>query len=235
MSTTATVRNSPAAASTAASPHGALQRQLLCAAREEADADLSQLLLGMVRLVDRRTPARLRSDVLAEMLSTVTMLAFRDELTGVLNRRGFLRQGTELLRRAASSGQRATLFYADVNFLKQLNDTVGHAAGDALLVRVGAILGAVFRRGDVVGRLGGDEFAGLALIPNDRSDRWLQQRLAEALRRANAEPGHPQVSLSIGIASCGPSVPLSLQELMGQADRAMYANKQRRRQDRTFI
>lgn len=210
----------------------ALQHELMCAARQEQDADVTQILMAMVRLVDRRTPCHLRSCAVTEVLNTVSALAFRDELTGVLNRRGFMRQGFELLRRAARNGQRATLFYADVNNLKQLNDAVGHRAGDELLARTGEVLRVTFRSVDVVGRLGGDEFAALALSPNRRCDQWIRQRLGRALKNANSKPGYPQVSLSLGIAWGCPEVPLSLDELIGQADRAMYAVKQPRRPQR---
>ncbi len=169
----------------------ALQHELMCAARQEQDADVTQILMAMVRLVDRRTPCRLRSCAVTEVLNTVSALAFRDELTGVLNRRGFMRQGFELLRRAARNGQRATLFYADVNDLKQLNDAAGHRAGDELLARTGAVLRVTFRSVDIVGRLGGDEFAALAISPNRRCDQWIRQRLGRALMDANSKPGYP--------------------------------------------
>jgi len=83
-----------------------------------------------------------------------------------------------------------------------------------------------------VGRLGGDEFAALALSPNRRCDQWIRQRLGRALKNANSKPGYPQVSLSLGIAWGCPEMPLSLDELIGQADRAMYAVKQPRRPQR---
>jgi diguanylate cyclase (GGDEF)-like protein len=210
----------------------ALPHELMCAARQEQDADMTQILMAMVRLVDRRTPCHLRSCAVTEVLNTVSALAFRDELTGVLNRRGFMRQSFELLRRAARTGQRATLFYADVNNLKQLNDAAGHGAGDELLARTGDVLRVTFRSGDVVGRLGGDEFAALALSPNRRCDQRIRQRLGHALKDANSKPAYPPVSLSVGIAWRCPTLPLSLDELIGQADRAMYAIKQLRRPER---
>jgi diguanylate cyclase (GGDEF)-like protein len=210
----------------------ALPRELMSAVRQEQDADMTHILKAMMRLLDRRTPCHLRFGAVTEVLNTVSALAFRDELTGVLNRRGFMRQSFDLLRRAARNGQRATLFYADVNNLKQLNDAAGHRAGDELLARTGAVLRVTFRSADVVGRLGGDEFAALALSPNRRCDQWIRQRLGHALKDANSKPAYPPVSLSVGIAWRCPELPLSLDELIGQADRAMYAIKQLRRPER---
>ena len=83
--------------------------------------------------------------------------ATTDELTGLLNRRGFLRVAEPELRRAQADQRPLTLVYVDVDGLKALNDEAGHEAGDALLVETAALLRAAFRSSDVMARLGGNK------------------------------------------------------------------------------
>ena len=209
-----------------------LQRKLLTAARLETNADIAQLLMSMVRVVDRRTPGPMQAAAVEEVLNNLSSLAFRDELTGLLNRRGFMRQGEELLTRAKRTGQRAVLFFADVNNLKLVNDAAGHERGDELLASIGEILSASFRRGDALGRLGGDEFAAMTLCAPGGCYCSVRQRWEDVVRRANSKPGHPPVSLSVGVAYSSADRPQSLAALIRQADKCMYGIKYARGSDR---
>ena len=97
--------------------------------------------------------ARLKAE-----LEAAQALAERDVLTPVLNRRGFVRELGRAMAFCRRHGTTAVLLYLDLNGFKAINDRLGHAAGDAALVRTAEILTANLRESDAVGRLGGDEF-----------------------------------------------------------------------------
>jgi len=88
--------------------------------------------------------------------------SLEDPLTGLYNRRGFLTIGREYLNLSARNKTRMHLLFLDMDNLKQINDTFGHATGDEAIVRAAEIIKSVFRSSDVKSRLGGDEFAVLS-------------------------------------------------------------------------
>ena len=93
--------------------------------------------------------------------SQVRKLALVDQLTGALNRRGFQSRASAELSRARRHGQEFTLIYLDLDGFKQVNDNLGHAAGDVVLRRAAISMGATLRGEDVLARVGGDEFVAL--------------------------------------------------------------------------
>ncbi|MDQ0812451.1 diguanylate cyclase (GGDEF)-like protein [Streptomyces sp. B3I7] len=145
--------------------------------------------------------------------------ARRDPLTGLWTREGFTRRARRLVR-----DKRAVVVLADVDRFKQVNDTHGHAAGDALLAAVAGRLAHGVGRDGVVGRLGGDEFAAVMV---DR-DHTAPERLA-TLARALARPvdGAPEVhtTVSLGWVRRSDHPGEDLSALLGRADEAMYAAK----------
>lgn len=144
-----------------------------------------------------------------------------DDLTGLLNRRGFLESAERLLAR----GRPVRMWFFDVDDLKLVNDSRGHDVGDVLLISVATALSDVFA-GGVVARLSGDEFAVLedhgSSVGRDHACAALQDRLA----LASSATGLP-VSVSTGTVVSEPDQPLG--ELLSAADGAMYASKQGRR------
>src|SRR5262249_24941578 len=92
----------------------------------------------------------------------LSSLALRDDLTGLYNRRAFLALATQQIRSAARKREALLLFFADVNGLKQINDTLGHREGDLVILQTARVIEKTFRSSDTVARLGGDEFAILA-------------------------------------------------------------------------
>ena len=148
-------------------------------------------------------------------------LSQRDELTGLLNRRGFLEAAQARLDR----GRRVRVWFVDVDGLKAVNDEHGHDVGDVLLMSVGTALSDTFS-GGVVARLSGDEFAvvedHLGVAGTAEARRALDDRLALAA----AATGLP-VSVSTGVTTSRAGSTLS--ELLSAADAAMYASKARRR------
>ena len=153
-------------------------------------------------------------------------LALTDELTGLRNRRGFLVLADQALRMARRARAKCALVFIDLDGLKRVNDTRGHAAGDALIADAGQVLANVFRESDVVARVGGDEFAVLALLDEHDGAHAVNTRLQAAIDRFNAQSvPSMRVSMSIGIEElpCDSNTPLDV--LLTHADRAMYEKK----------
>jgi diguanylate cyclase (GGDEF)-like protein/PAS domain S-box-containing protein len=151
-------------------------------------------------------------------------LSLTDPLTGTYNRRGFV---TAAKRKLAESDQPSALFFVDLNGMKQINDTLGHAQGDQAIVDVTALLKDCLGEADLVGRLGGDEFAVLA--PRTDGDE-LAQRLRSALDTFNqSQERQYRLSISIGRSSYHPESPEPVESLVELADLQMYRDKQERR------
>jgi diguanylate cyclase (GGDEF)-like protein len=144
-------------------------------------------------------------------------LASTDELTGLPNRREFNR-----LTQNRPGRFSYVILAMDLDGLKTVNDTRGHAEGDALLRRVANVLQTSLRAGDVVARLGGDEFAAILFQADESDGRIVCERILAALAES---PSDARPSLSIGIAT-GASQSDVL-EVRAAADDAMYRAKQR--------
>jgi diguanylate cyclase (GGDEF)-like protein len=152
-------------------------------------------------------------------------LALTDDLTCLYNRRGFLAAATQQLKLARRNAQGLLLFFCDVDNLKKINDSYGHRDGDLAIVHVAGALQQTFRGSDILARLGGDEFAVLAMEASTQSQEVILHRLEKSLKKSNANQSRYEMSLSVGLARFDPKHPVSLGELMAQADRAMYEQK----------
>lgn len=149
-----------------------------------------------------------------------------DTLTGLPNRMMALDRIDQEIHRSHRTSQRFALFFIDLDNFKSVNDSMGHAVGDELLVATGTRLCAAVREADTVARLGGDEF--LILAPDVPSDLEVEQ-IAERLIRSISEPqilnGRKVVArCSIGIAFY-PENGRTVEALMANADNAMYQAK----------
>jgi diguanylate cyclase (GGDEF)-like protein/PAS domain S-box-containing protein len=152
-------------------------------------------------------------------------LAHTDELTGLLNRRGFLGRASRYLQKCLSTNLPVTAFYADVDQLKHINDTLGHDAGSRVIAAAGEALSQTFRAADVLGRIGGDEFAVLAQI-SPTTTSLLERRLEDHVRAINGRGVLPApLALTIGWAHLHASEPTTLEELIQFADQHMYSRK----------
>jgi diguanylate cyclase (GGDEF)-like protein len=150
-------------------------------------------------------------------------LARTDELTGLLNRRGFDEALAREHARQLRAGGSAALLLVDIDHFKTVNDTWGHQAGDAVLGRLGGLLTAMFRPVDVVGRFGGEEFA--AVMGDCRPDQAVQraEEICETVRTVARDWEHP-ITVSVGVAAYPQDVPAPA-EMIAAADRALYAAK----------
>ncbi|MUL75104.1 diguanylate cyclase [Mycolicibacterium sp. CBMA 226] len=144
-----------------------------------------------------------------------------DELTGLLNRRGFNRQAETMLR----SADRSTLIVADVDHFKAVNDTAGHSAGDRVLIAIARILTDSVRDGQTVGRIGGEEFAVLlAGTGLDEAVVWAETiRTRVAGQFVDVGSQIISVTASFGIAAGGTRSRLT--DLVESADKALYKAK----------
>ena len=155
-------------------------------------------------------------------------LALTDDLTCLYNRRAFFVAATQLLKLAARNSQGLLLIHCDFDHLKQINDRFGHREGDMALIRIADVLERTFRDADIVARIGGDEFVVLALETSAQTQEIILRRLAKNLKKANAGESPFSLSLSIGVARFDPKHPLSLGDLMLQADQSMQEEKRKR-------
>lgn len=160
----------------------------------------------------------------------IQTLSLVDELTGLYNRRGFLAFSEQHLISLQRANKSLMVVYADLDGLKQINDTLGHKEGDRALIKTAEILRETFRTSDVLGRLGGDEFTVFAAVESEGGVETVLARLDEKFKSVNALNSYPyRLSVSIGYALMNPDETQSVEDLMASADKAMYENKRKRK------
>lgn len=151
----------------------------------------------------------------------------RDSLTGLCNKAATQEDIRRLLQR--EPGGTFAFFILDVDKFKDVNDTLGHGAGDAVLVEFARTLREQFREDDVVGRIGGDEFVAFCRLPGREAARKKAAELVAALRRdVRAEAGTCSITASIGVA-LSPESGREFETLYRNADRALYRTKEKGR------
>src|SRR5262249_4055964 len=138
-----------------------------------------RMLRRALRFAIERQTVRLRLET--ESLS--------DELTGLHNRRGFLLLAEQQLKAARRHPMPFVLVFLDLDHLKFINDTFGHAEGDRALSQAAGIIRGCFRNSDIVARIGGDEFVAMVLHATAADAERVRRRLIDALERSNLEPG----------------------------------------------
>ena len=156
--------------------------------------------------------------------------SLNDGLTGLNNRRGFMILATGLLKFARRAGYSSCLIYIDLDSLKYINDTFGHAAGDTAITHFARILIETFRDSDVIGRLGGDEFVVLIIDASDSDLANMQERLKSNVDAHNLQSaGNHALAFSMGGIRVDSNSTISMESLLSQADEAMYKHKQTRK------
>ncbi len=180
---------------------------------------LSSILLALVMILIERRKAQ----------ALVTEWSVRDELTGLYNRRGFLLFGEERMRLAQRNQSGLWLVCTDLDYLKRINDTYGHAEGDKTLVRAARILKEALRESDIVARIGGDEFAALVQESDPAGIGGILERINAGVRQdAEQGPKGREVSLSVGAAYGRPGDPATLDDFLNRADQELYRAKSAR-------
>ncbi|HSB00301.1 MAG TPA: GGDEF domain-containing protein, partial [Anaerolineales bacterium] len=151
-------------------------------------------------------------------------------LTGLNNRRGFMILATGLLKFARRAALPLCLLYIDLDCLKSINDTFGHGMGDAAITRFARVLTETFRDSDVVGRMGGDEFVVLTVEAGENDLTTIQARLQSNVdARNNQSTSGYALSYSLGVVPIDLNSSSTMEELLSQADAAMYKHKQSRK------
>jgi diguanylate cyclase (GGDEF)-like protein/PAS domain S-box-containing protein len=175
---------------------------------------------NMIVVEDITERKRMEAEILA--------LSITDQLSGLHNRRGFLSLAAQQLKLAMRNKSGIVLFFADLDGLKWINDTLGHEEGDRALIEAATLLKEAFRASDIVARLGGDEYAALAVHITKANSKIITARLQALIARRNRRKNRRyRLSISIGCSYYDPGNPCSIEELMAKADKLMYENKQK--------
>jgi two-component system cell cycle response regulator len=156
------------------------------------------------------------------MTEQLRQLSVIDELTGLLNRRGFFSLGEQQIKLAQRARRQLLLFYIDFDGLKHINDQFGHHEGDRALKKIAEMLIETFRSSDLIARLGGDEFTVLAIDAMQESAESILTRLGNQLHTANLKNPIYDLSLSLGFARFDPESAPTLENMLIEADNALY-------------
>ncbi|MBP7901634.1 MAG: GGDEF domain-containing protein [Spirochaetes bacterium] len=169
---------------------------------------------------------RIAEQKLLKAVDQLAQLSVIDELTGLYNRRGFLDQAKQLAAAANRSGNDVVVLYADLDNLKKVNDTWGHAAGDEMIKDAAMVFKSVFRQTDIVGRMGGDEFAIACKTVAPEEIIIIEKRLDNAINNFNNKNGKKwELSMSIGAGSMFQTGITSIPELLEHSDQLLYNKK----------
>lgn len=194
----------------------------LCAIHPHVKSESIVEDLGLVELLgnllSRILQADLRQFEHANEFKNLRKKLYKDELTGLYNRRAWEEFIHIEEERCKNYGHPAAIFFIDINDLKQVNDNFGHAAGDVLIQRAAHLLVKTVRTDDIVARLGGDEFVILSMENNAKGAEQLFKRIVKAFAEA-------QISISIGFSMRVPSKGLLC--AAEDADKEMYLYKKR--------
>jgi diguanylate cyclase (GGDEF)-like protein len=185
----------------------------------------------MLTLGEQLGPLAVNRHVLALKRSTAVgeeykRLASTDSLTGVINRREFMKRAkTEVARLLRHQGELSVMLL-DVDYFKQVNDNYGHPAGDRVLKFVAQAIESALREEDVLGRIGGEEFAVLLPATDSQSAGATAERVRLAIENLRIQVGDQEimVTISIGISEFATGE-LSIEPAMVRADRALYQAK----------
>jgi diguanylate cyclase (GGDEF)-like protein/PAS domain S-box-containing protein len=156
-------------------------------------------------------------------------LSLSDHLTGLYNRRGFFSFGLQQMKIAKRLKKDNYLVFLDIDNLKEVNDSHGHAVGDVLLQGVASALKRTLRESDVIGRIGGDEFAVLAMRSRGVGEKSLPGRIEEGIRafRIRRYP-RLRLSVSMGLVRIDPQKYEQLDDFLAHADFLMYQEKRKK-------
>jgi two-component system cell cycle response regulator len=181
--------------------------------------------------VDGRTLRRALRFSLSRQ-SVLENLSNIDDLTGLHNRRGFLVLAEQQAKIARRQRTPFLVLFMDLDQLKHINDTFGHAEGNRALVEAADVLRRCFRQSDILARFGGDEFAAFALGAEESDDQIMRARLNGALDAVNCKPDRAYpLAFSMGILACSPTEEAPIDHLLERADKLMYREKRLKRRE----
>jgi diguanylate cyclase (GGDEF)-like protein len=193
---------------------------------EQLLEELAAMVVEQIELRHASLEALQELEAQLQLSDELRQLASRDWLTGALNRRAFTEQAEREWQRAKRYGHPLSLITVDVDRFKHLNDTFGHAAGDAALKGLSLVIQSVLRARDVFGRVGGDEFAILAPQSSAHEARALAERILHEIGALSVESHLPPgaMTASLGVTDCQP-MSESIDDALRRADAALYDAK----------
>jgi diguanylate cyclase (GGDEF)-like protein len=179
--------------------------------------DLSGILLSIEDVTVRE-----------ELTLRLKEMAQIDMLTGINNRRHFVDESQKAIERARRYNEPLSLIMIDIDYFKRINDNYGHACGDKVIQEVALLIKSNFRSTDVIGRLGGEEFA-ITMLKSNKDEAYLKAeelRLMVEQMQFDFNNSALHISISVGITQLHNNNDLSLDDLINQADKAMYQAKE---------
>ncbi|MBE5961687.1 MAG: GGDEF domain-containing protein [Lachnospiraceae bacterium] len=190
----------------------------------------SMVLSNGIEVVKNRMEQTKKMERLQEKYS-------HDLLTGLFNRRGFFERVTKIYQECVQNGEHLMLISVDLDGLKYINDTYGHAEGDQALVAITKVLKSISHKNEICARFGGDEFIVAGRIPNDIDYmKEYNERLRAALREHNKASGKCyKIEASCGVFYDVPSSQTSVDDFIREADTIMYNQKEKNRKYRSYV
>ncbi len=169
----------------------------------------------------------------ARLYNEIQKLAIMDELTGLYNRRGFFTLAQQHIHLAERVKKTVLLIFADIDGMKEINDSLGHNMGDQALIDAAAVLRQTYRMADIIARVGGDEFAVLAVVSALPDTGTLNARLMDQMDAFNATHERPySLSMSTGKSIWTSGKIAVLDAMLSEADGRMYAEKRSKKEQR---
>lgn len=176
--------------------------------------------------LDQNEELTTRNEKLLKNNQFLNIQSNEDELTKVLNRRGFMDRAEKELKKAQKNHKNGMVFFADMDGLKKINDTYGHKVGDIAIQTEAQILLEAFRETDIVGRLSGDEFAIVSTGLTRGYISAIRERISQLNRSYSEKAGLPlTLSISLGYVEFTPEN-CDLDELLTKADQVLYKEKE---------
>jgi diguanylate cyclase (GGDEF)-like protein len=179
-------------------------------------------ILALMQEVDNM---RRELELAQRRLAELEKLADQDPLAPIANRRAFVREMSRMMSFAERYKIPISLAFLDVNGLKAINDTYGHAAGDAALVHIADMLLKNVRESDVVGRLGGDEFGIILPSADEAAAQIKAQRLADVIQQTPFIWDGKSLSVSVAQGAYSFQAGNTPHNILDEADKKMYAHK----------
>ena len=163
----------------------------------------------------------------AELMSKIQTLSITDDLTGLLNRRGFFRLAFHKIDTLSRTGDAVpVVLFMDLDGLKKINDTYGHKEGDIALKVFADLLKKTLRKDDIIGRFGGDEFVVFSSVKPDNNGKHLILRIQDEIEKYNLKKLHPyRISTSIGSVVLADTTIECFEAAIQSADSVLYEEK----------
>lgn len=184
-----------------------------------------------LNLLEQQAQSDLKNSlrVIREQNRILSFISEYDELTKLLNRRGFIEKALSLYER--NEGKRAYLIYGDLDHLKEINDVYGHAEGDFAIKNVAERFRTLLPESAVSGRIGGDEFVSFLLTEEEGYQGRIEKAFAECSRKYNEDSKKPYyIELSVGVYEFICRADVDFDEVIRKSDELLYREKEKRRE-----